>query len=172
MQKWILVAALIVALFSSYGYFYGGPVHGNYHVILERSLEYRNDLKLNQHVAKIIEDKYAGYKVVAPFIIAQLLALPELGYVQKNLDVIIYGFQCQYGGIETYPGLVRLNTGKIIYVATQVGRDTPAFLDPIHPKDKIIREVQYGNKKSWLFMGGVGIESVFRAVQIMRLKGN
>ena len=29
---------------------------------------------------------------------------------------------------------------------------------PIHPKDKILKEIEYGDKKAFIFMGGFGIE--------------
>jgi hypothetical protein len=166
LRKAMLVLVLLVALFSSYGYFYGA-LPGNYHVLLERSLEYRNDLKIDQLVAKTIEEKFPNAKIGAPFIIAQFLGLPELGYVKKDLDVMIYGFSCRYGGIDNYPGLANLKIPNTIYVAAQVEKNQGGGIYPIHSKyDRIIKEIQWGDKKAWLFMGGVGIERVFNVTRM------
>jgi len=169
-QKCLLVFVIVAALFSSYGYFYGS-LPGNYHVLLERSLEYRNDLKLNQKMAAFIEEKFSNAKIGAPFVLAQLLGLPELGYVKKDLDVMIYGFECQYGGIENYPGLANLQIANTIYVAAQVDKTKENTMYPLHAQyDKIIKEIQYGDKKAWLFMGGVGIERVFSVTRMIRMR--
>lgn len=155
-QRIALLLAICVVLFSSYGFFYP-PLGGNDHVLLERSLEYRNDLKLNKHLSSLVEEKFSGYHIAAPFIMAQILAIPQLGYVTKNLDVMIYGFQCHYGGIKNYPSPTKIDVLKTIYVGVPIIDKQFDVPYPVHPNDKIIQELEWGRNKAWLFMGGHSI---------------
>lgn len=164
-----LIAVMTVSLYFSYGAFYGGASE-NDHVLLERSLEYRNDLKVNRRLAQRLEEHYADHLIVAPLVVAQFLALPELGYVSKKLDVMLYGFRCTYGGIKNYAGLKNLNPARTIYVGVKVAPLSPDFPYPIGPHDQILEEIQIGNKKNWLFKGGAAIDAVWRATQILKLK--
>jgi hypothetical protein len=164
-----LFAVIFAALFYSYGKFEPSTIE-NDHVILERSLEYRADLKLNQLIVKTVQDKYDKYLVGAPFIIAQLLAVPELGYATKPLHVMIYGFACTYGGIKNFPGIENLDIAHTIYVGVQVSQISPDFYYPVGPQDKVIEHLEYGNKKASLFMGGMAIETLYRGTTLMKLK--
>ncbi len=169
LRKGALILAGTVALFSSYGSFYP-PMPENDHVQLERSLEYRNDLKVTQRVVKAVEDRYSGFRIGAPFTIAQLLAMPELRYVTKNLDVMIYGFQCYYGGIKAFPGMRNLNVKRTMYVGVKSEQQNENVPYPVHPSDRIIEELQCGNKKAWLFMGGVAVDMLLRASRMIQLQ--
>ena len=101
--------------------------------------------------------------------LAQLLAFPQLGYVQKKLDVMIYGFDCTYG-IPGFPGIANLKIGRTIYVTKQ---DEPKnnFFYPLGPDDRVLELIKRGNKKAWIFMGGVGIERMWRVIRIQSAKG-
>lgn len=169
LRKGGLIIVVAIALFSSYGFFYP-PMLENDHVQLERSLEYRNDLEVNQRVVKALEERYEGFRIGAPFTMAQLLALPELRYVKKKLDVMIYGFQCRYGGIKEFPGVRKLKLGRTIYVGVKSVQQNKDFPYPVHPEDRVIEEIQYGNKKAWLFMGGISIDMVLRASRLIQLQ--
>ena len=168
-KKGLMLVIFVVISFSSYGLFYK-PMLENDHVLLERSLEYRNDLELNQRLSKLIEHRYSNYRIGAPFIIAQMLAIPELGYVNKDLDVMIYGFECTYAKIKSFPGIKNLDIRKTIYVGVKVAQLNENLSYPIHPHDRVLEEIQYGNKRVWIFMGGVAIDSVLRAMRMMKLK--
>lgn len=164
-----LTGVIIAALFYSYGRF-EPPMTENDHVQLERSLEYRNDLKLNQLVVKTLEDKYDDYLVGAPFTIAQLSGIPGLGYAQKKLEVMIYGFHCSYGGIKNYPGMDNLNMARTVYVGVKTAPISENFAYPIGPRDQVVQEIEYGNKKAWLFMGGVAIEMLYRGAALRQMQ--
>lgn len=166
-QAVILVIAIGIAAFSSYGFFWGNNLD---HVILERSMEYRNDMYLDQEIVKTIEKNYHGFKIGAPIQIAQMLALEELGYVKKDLDVFIYGFSCHYGGIQNFSGLSDLDIRRTVFIGKKSdGNVKLSFIPeyPVDPKDIVLREISYGNKKGWIFMGGVAIEKLYRAIQII-----
>lgn len=60
-----------------------GDIAGNDGYVLERSMEYRDDLRLNQDVARALEVlPRERTVVVANWPLLQLLAVPELGYVE------------------------------------------------------------------------------------------
>lgn len=167
--KWTMihrVLALIVlglACYSSYGIFYGSTPD-NDHVLLERSLEYRNDLELNRRLVNLAEERYYDQMIVAPFTIAQALAMPELGYVHKKLNVMIYGFGIKYGPIANFPGLKKINTARTVFIGVQVAQITPGFRFPVGPRDTVIDEVTAGNKRGTFFLGGYSIEALWRFV--------
>src|SRR3989338_5441685 len=153
-RKWSLIIIVIATLWFSYG---EGQSYRNQHFILERSLEYRGGLKLSRLVAERVEGKYPQFKIGAQLITAQLLAFPEFGYVTKDLDVMIYGFQCLYPGISNYPGLKSLDIRRTVYI-TQADEWFQDEQFPISGQDKIIDEVEWGDRKAYFFMGGFGIE--------------
>jgi len=165
LRRIALVVVIILSLLGSYGYFHG-TMPQNDHVFLERSLEYRTDLKLNQRFVELLERKYQNFLIVAPFTIAQMLAIPELCYVQQGFEVMIYGFPCTYGGIKNYAGLINLPLRRTIFIGV---RDLQAtIMDgqlayPIGPQDQVIEDVRYGNKKISIFVGGHSIEACWRA---------
>lgn len=156
---WLVMAA---ALLSSYGVYYGTEPN-NDHVLLERSLEYRNDLKMTQKLVRLVEDKYNNQLVAAPFILAQALALPELGYVKKKLNVMIYGFGLKYGGIRNFRGLKNLDPYNTVFVGVKVAPLEDGFPYPVGPRDFVLETVEVGNKKATLFRGGYSIEVLWRA---------
>ncbi len=169
-QRVLLAGALSAACLMSYGLFYGS-VSENDHVLLERSLEYRNDLELNRRLVKAAEERYNDKLIVAPFTIAQALATPELGYVHSKLKVMIYGFPLKYGDIANYPGLQNLNLRKTVFVGVKIAPINPEFSFPVGPNDVIIEELAVGNKKASFFMGGYSIEALWRFTRGMGLKG-
>ncbi|MBK7874485.1 MAG: hypothetical protein IPJ77_01805 [Planctomycetes bacterium] len=61
-----------------------GEIAGNDGYVLERSMEYRDDLRLNQDLARALEAfPRERTVVVANWPLLQLLAVPELGYVDR-----------------------------------------------------------------------------------------
>ncbi|HOW34978.1 MAG TPA: hypothetical protein PL155_00995 [Candidatus Omnitrophota bacterium] len=158
--KRVLVAVIVFMLVISYGAFYT-PLKTNDHVLLERSLEYRNDLNVHIRMAKEIENNYSNYLIAAPFTVAQLLALPELGYVHKALDVMIYSMRCTYGNIKNFQGLRYLDIAKTVWVGVVTEVPRP-FVYPVDPQDRILKEIISGNKKITLFMGGFAVEKMLR----------
>lgn len=167
-QLFMLWAALALALYSSYGIFYGS-VPDNDHVMLERSLEYRNDLELNRRLVRAAEERYSDKMIVAPFTIAQAMAIPQLGYVHKKLRIMIYGFSLQYGGIANYPGLKNLNLKKTVFVGVKIAPIAPDFPFPVGSRDVILEEIAVGNKEGSFFVGGFAIEALWRVTHGLNL---
>ncbi len=157
----IVMCVLVAACLLSYGGFYG-TTSDNDHVLLERSLEYRNDLEVNRRLVKAAEERYSDALIVAPFTLAQALAIPQLGYVEKKLKVMIYGFSLQYGNIANYPGLKNLNLRRTVFIGVKIAPLSSDFSFPVGPHDSILEELAVGNKKVSFFMGGFAIETLWR----------
>jgi len=160
----ILVGFLSFFAISSYGKF-NHPKNSRIHAVLERNLEYRNDLELHRLLAKRIERNYSAYTISAPFTVAQKLALPELGYVQKKLDVMIYEFPCSYGGIKNFKGLKHVDVGRTIWVdykAALTSRLAEKIPYPVDPMDRVIEEIVWGGRTAKLFRGGIAVEKAWR----------
>ncbi len=160
-NRMIALLVLVVACWLSYGSFYGSTTE-NDHVLLERSLEYRNDLELNRRLVKAGQERYSDALIVAPFTLAQAFAIPELGYVEKKLKVMIYGFSLKYGNIANYPGLKNLNLKKTVFIGVTIAPLSADFAFPVGPRDIILEELTVGNKKASFFLGGVAIETLWR----------
>jgi len=153
---WIMIIVIVVAAFCSYGIFYG-QIDGYNYVLQERSLEYRNDLKLSLQVAKELESNYDNLLIGAPFPVAQMLAFPELGYVQKKLNIMIYRMPCTYGNIKNFQGLKYLDLSRTIWVGVKSG--LPASIPfPVDPQDIVIKEFVQGRENATIFQGGIAIE--------------
>lgn len=169
LDKLILIGIVIV-LVNSYGFFYP-PIKGNLHSRLERSLEYRNELKLEMQLAKRLETAYADKLIAAPFTIAQILAFPQLGYVQRPLNVMIYEYQCRYEGIKNFEGIQALNPLQTVWVdieTTDLRERLKGVLDnyPVSVHDKILEKIEVGPQKLQIFMGGASVEKMRRMIEL------
>ncbi len=171
----ILVILTGFSFWCSYGWIYPEE-EDNIHAVLERSLEYRNEIKVTRKAAKLLETSFSDFTVGAPFTYAQILAFPEMGYVRHGFNVIIYGFPCTYGNIKPFSGFKDLDLDKVIWVGIKESNlidQMSASL--IAEEDKIIQEVFLGNKKITLFMGGIAIERMRlmlkEMLRIMQRKG-
>jgi len=165
----LLVPAILFAYFCSYGF----PIKPQMYTFYSynkvvKSLEYRNELQLHLKMAKEFDENYSDYNIGAPFVTAQLLGFPELGCVAKALNVIIYNMNITYGEdrIRNFRGLNNLDIRKTIWI----GFESKTKNYPIDPKDVIVKEIVVGNKKATLFVGGIGIEKMWRLVMLERLK--
>ena len=165
-----LVLAILVGSLGSYGLFFKKGILSSeysYHKF-ERSLEYRNDLRMHWRLAKELESRFNGWTVGAPFVVAQKLAMPELGYVSKPLPVVIYGMSCTYGGIKNFSGLKNMDLLRTVWVGFLTNHMAAGMDYPIAKEDKVLEEVGYGDKKIKLFMGGVAIERMRLIVEMYR----
>ncbi|OGX07265.1 MAG: hypothetical protein A2Z88_06235 [Omnitrophica WOR_2 bacterium GWA2_47_8] len=150
---------LIGMMAASWVFSYGGNEKNTDYVIMEQNLEYRNDLKMYRQIAKELEGAREYDQVVAPFIVAQILAYPEMGYVQKPLNVTMYAMPSALPEIKSFTGLRQLNISRTIWVATDYV--TPIQGEhpfPIGPEDRVVRKIYFGDKKATLFMGGIAVE--------------
>ena len=156
LQILTLSAAVILVQFNAYG-LRDRVMTGSDYVLLEENLQYRNDLEVYRRLARRIEEHYAQAAVAAPMVVAQTLAIPQMGYVRKPRSVYIYGFNCTYENIVLFPGLENIDPSRTVYVTTS-REDEGVLPYPVHPSDKVIDTVVWGNKKAWIFMGGISIE--------------
>ncbi|VAX37026.1 hypothetical protein MNBD_UNCLBAC01-1554 [hydrothermal vent metagenome] len=171
-KKWatfFLIGAIALTALGSHG-FYHFPLNPNYHIFSERSLEYRNDLKLNQQLAKVVDTQYFDYKIGAPFIIAQMLAFPQLGYVENDLDVMVYGILSKYDQLDNVT-ITKKKMRKTVWIAVAAEmKKNEAF--PIGPKDYVVAEFSQGENRATLFMGGVAIVQKMNQIYRQILGGN
>jgi len=159
----ILAGVILISLINSYGLFYP-PIDGYNYVLEERSLAYRNDLKLTQQIAEVVTDDFSRFHIGAPFIIGQTLAMPEFGYVRKPLDVTMYGWPIKYGGIKPFRGLRTMNISQTLWVGVRSGLpDNIPF--PTGPDDVILKRINVGHQKAVFFIGGYAIERVRRLLE-------
>ncbi len=169
----VLIILLGLASLNSYGLSHKGQ-GTTYHVLSERSLQYRNDLKLNMKMAKLLEDKYSQYTIGAPFITSQILRIPELGYVDKPLDVMSYGMPVLYGGIKRFEGLNKVSIMNTLWIGVpEQFKVKGDFTYPVHKKDKEIERLVLGDNYAVLFIGGLSIDLAWKYLHYnqMRLKG-
>jgi hypothetical protein len=174
MQRWprflrvMVVGSILFFFIVSYGVTYPRAAANN-HVILERSLEYRNDIKLNMKLAKILQDRYNNEVVAAPFSIAQQLAIPALGYVKAPLNVMVYGITLQYGGIHNFQGINHMPGPTTIWIAGE--DDLKNYKDyPMGPKDTIEDTLYMGDKYVVLFRGGYIIDRVWQVIKLRKIR--
>jgi len=165
-----LILLIGFSFFCSYGFLYKidpiNPHEPVLHSALERTLEYRNDLQVQILVTKKIEDQFSSYLIGAPFTIAQTLAFPKLGYVTKDLDVMIYRFPCTYGGIKMFEGLEHINVLKTIWIGYETIVDSKILSIihnyPVASDDLVVERIVRGKRKATLFQGGMNIEKYRR----------
>ena len=163
LRKSLLTTAIVFSCVCSYGLFYE-PVLMNAHSAQERTLEYRNDLLAHMEMVRILERRFSHFTIGAPFTFGHTLALRELGYVSRDLDILMYQFPCTYG-IKTFRGLAELDLYKTIWVGVKTDPNLPKVLAgkieyPIGPEDQIVETIKYGNREINLFVGGISIEKM------------
>lgn len=157
---WIGAAVIFIFIgaFGSYGVIFDQNTYGASGNISERSLEYRNDLRLHMAVAKDIEKNFDQIKVGAPPVLAQALNFREVGYVTKRLNVIMYGAKSQHEDIPDFHGFIDTNPNQIVWLALKVDVEPHNKNYPISPKDQILKTYRLGTHEAYLFKGGFGIE--------------
>lgn len=103
-RPWLIRSALLILatvfLYNLHGRFYT-PYVGNDGFILERSLEYVDDMRLNMKLSRHLETNYADATIVTSWPYIQMLVLPELGYVDRPLNAITMDGPLIYGPFET-----------------------------------------------------------------------
>ncbi|GEM_PF-546902 len=174
----LVIIALFIELISSHGLIYANLTADelfNYGMFrkhsdekectptcLERSLEYRNYLKLEKILVKDIEENYAPYAIAAPFQTAQILSFPQLGYVTKKLDVTLYGMPVNLG-IKPFLGVENLDLSKTVWIGFPYQRHPRIRIPyPIDPNDKILKKFYTGHIEVDIFMGGIAVERMRR----------
>jgi len=165
-----LFLVLIATALGSYG-FYHVPLGANYHIFLERSLEYRQELTMNRKLISTVKGKYKDLKVAAPFLMAQILAMPEYGYVRKAADVTAYGMPIFYGDIKNFEGLKKMDIMKTVWIglaADYMNRGRITY--PVHSRDKVVDRIEWGRAWSEIFIGGFAIEQRWKMIHLMQYR--
>ena len=110
--------------------------------MLERSLEYRNDLFLDIKIVRYIERNYPEFLVGATYGLAHALVFPQIGYVQKPINnVMLYGFKATHG-IKDFMkiGLNNIDPKNTIWIGFQYDNIIRDIDYPVGKYDKIIKE--------------------------------
>ena len=145
----VIVAIVLTALIflgNMHGRFYT-PAPGNNGFILERSLEYLDDMRLNMKLAGRLEAQYRDVTIVTsqPFI--QMLVLPELGYVTAPLDAVTIDGPLLYGPASSS---FRSSGG-----ADKVWVHAPNAFSSRYgyyaEEDQLIETVSYGKRQAFIF---------------------
>lgn len=159
----LLVSLIAFALLASYGLTYRSLPLEDYSVS-ERSLEYRNDIKLHMRLGERLSESYGDFTIAAPFNFAQMLAFPEIGFTAKKLDVMIYLFPCLYGNVKNFTGIENLDIQKVLWVGIHSPFMRPPYF-PTGPGDFVVEKIVLGNKSVTLFFGGYSINAIYHQGQ-------
>ena len=158
-RSYLLILFIGVSMLASHGIFYSEacvrPTN------LERSLEYRNYMRVQMEITKEIEEKYTGYTIGAPLHFAQIIAYPELGHVKvPPKDVILYGYEIPLKGCREFKGIKFENILKTIWVGYEYDKKKGVPGYPYGKNDRVLKKIRYGDVEVVLFMGGIGIEKM------------
>lgn len=168
----LTVFFIIINLLASHGWLYDSnhPLTSASFNFFERSLEYRNVLKLKMKLAKDLQENYSDYLIGAPFPFVLALNFTEVGYVEKKLDVMVYGMKSNHEGIHDFPGLQHIPLGKTIWVGQYQSPIIPGISYPFdESKDRFVKDIEVGDKKVFLFMGGLAIQRMRTIVELKTL---
>ena len=178
-MKAILWFVLGITLLSTYGLLESRPTETHYYeyLSLDRSLEYRNDMKMYIKVTKKIDEHYSDYAVGAPFIMVHALAIPELGYVTHKLRAMSYATTVQYEGIKEFSVIEDIDPMRTIWVGFKGNINGPlAEVFPDFPIDRqqdlILGPVGSGNRYATLFMGGFAVDRYQKAILYLIKSGH
>ncbi len=133
---------------------------------LERGLEYRNLIQLELALAREIETHFSDYAIVAPFQTSHELAIPQLGYVKKRLNVTVYGMPATLG-IKRYVGIRVFDPWRTVWIGFPCHDLNLEVPFPIDPTDRILKTFERGHLNAAIFQGGVAIERIHLLVQMM-----
>ena len=166
----LTILILISGLFSYSLFIPKMDSNSSYRVnLLERSLEYRNDLKLHMMLAKEIEDNYSDQTICAVLFLAQALDFREVGYVTKPLDIMVYGMPGTHEGMREFPGIRKIDIDRTIWIGDHHDQIVPEIEYPISKeRDIIIKEIPYGKNTFVLFKGGFAVEKMRLIFQLYR----
>lgn len=157
-----MALAILISFSCAFGWHHRlyvptGPYGYNW---LERSLEYRNMLKLQMRIARAIQDDFSGYIIGAPHVTAQSLGYLSMGYVNRPLEVMVYATR----GIMGVRNLIEITPEASRHIVW-VGFTHPwvAGRNLIKEgEDIILRDIWAGDRHAVIFTGGWEIEEMRR----------
>ncbi len=163
--KVLLAVIVLFSFFCSHGLLYGNSSDVSQNEF-EGSLEYRNELKLQIKLAKKIDEEFSDFLVGSSYLMAQALGFHEIGFVNNPLDVMVYAHFSSSEGIKTFNGIAELDLPKTVWVGFYKDYFNDGFFDfPVGPDDKILYEMEVGDQKGYVFLGGFAIERRLQMVQ-------
>ena len=125
------------------------PDSGNNGFILERSLEYRDDMRLNRQLVQHLEEHYRNHTIVTSWPMAQMLTIPELGYVDRPFQVLTSDRPCLYGPTEQVTDDI-LNEPDVIWVYTP---NAFSRKNTFYPEDDhLITTLSYGDRIAHIYV--------------------
>jgi len=156
----IFIGLIFLSLISSHGLLYAHQKENSWNPThLERSLEYRNYLKLQKRIIQEVEENYTHYTIGAPFGAAQTLGIKELGYTEMNLDVMLYGMR-PTNGLRGFKKLKDLDISQTIWIGFKEDQIIKGIDYPIDSNDRVIKKIEVGDRRVYIFMGGFAIEKM------------
>jgi hypothetical protein len=145
----IAVLALIAGLFliNMRGPFYPAVIT-NDGFLLERSLEYMDDMRLNIALAKRMESQYYNHVVVTSPPYTQMLTMPELGYVERPLPVVTVSGPLRNMSAEFNAALASAAPDTVWLYGPNAFSSRYAFYPD---EDLLIERLSYGARQIVLF---------------------
>ncbi len=163
--KILLAAGILFSFFCSHGLLYQNSPDVSQNEF-EGSLEYRNELKLQMRLAKKVEEQFSEFLIGAPYLMVQSMDFHEIGFVNKPLNMMVYGHMSINEGIKVFRGLSELDIFRTIWVGFHKDYFNNDFFDfPVGPDDRILYEMEVGDQKGYIFLGGFAIERRLRIIQ-------
>ena len=124
------------------------PDSGNNGFILERSLEYLDDMHLNRQLVRHLEDNYRNHTIVTSWPVAQMLTIPGLGYVDRPFQVMTSDRPVLYGPTEEVTEDI-LNEPGVIWVYTP---NAFSRKNRFYPEDDhLITTLSYGDRIAHIY---------------------
>jgi len=124
------------------------PDSGNNGFILERSLEYLDDMHLNRQLVRHLEDNYRNHTIVTSWPVAQMLTIPGLGYVDRPFQVMTSDRPVLYGPTEEVTEDILNEPGMIwVYTPNAFSRKNRFYPEDDH----LITTLSYGDRIAHIF---------------------
>ncbi|MFC1510652.1 hypothetical protein ACFL49_03225, partial [Candidatus Omnitrophota bacterium] len=176
--KIFIFILLGLSLFSSHGFAYRNPwikivrdkcTDKKDPTCLEHSLEYRNYLTLEKMIVKEVEETLADKKVGAPWGASNTLGIPEMGYTDKQLDIIVFEMTMHHLGLKPVPTIDQWNPLDYYWVVFDHYQKSINGIDfPRSKRDTLIKTLQYGNLTARIIQGGYSIVGVYTIIKLQR----
>lgn len=142
----IPVACCLIAfnLFNQYGALLPPIPHalGRSGEFLERSREFLLDLEGNRRICRQLESGYSDHSIVVKYPFAQMLTMPEMGYVDKALSrVYVVGRVPDYAPVRRFvPELLDAPDTLYLYSPNVFEMFNRPFLRPAEDAEEILKD--------------------------------
>ena len=119
---------------------------------LERSLEYREELLLQQKLCELLEQKYPDHTIVSSWPILHELVEPRFGFVEKPFKVISSERKVlAWKGVQLLSDInpQSIDTEKLLWVSS----DSAFFRATAYDSttDELVEKVKHNNRVLWIY---------------------